>query len=567
MPRHSRVAIFLRVGLLPLVLIAAAVAGLGSYCEASDDLALAWLFSGIIALKPVASLPLYFHGLGHLLAGLYTAAPGVAWFGYLLGALLAGATVLTFAVLDKLLRPHLPPAALTLALVAFFALAWLEHWLWFSYVRVALLLAAAALLFAAQRPGRLGPLLVGLAGLLLAWLMRPSQATMGLAAALPGVLWLAGSLRRARPLLLSATLLLALATGLHARLETPFEAHLRQRDTQLARILDFELLRPVPHTPADSLGTAAIDQWLLGDTGLIDPVLAKGVYRFKGGEFLARTLPAKLGLRLGLLGRDYFPLLLALLATAAAGGRRPLARPRWFWLVQAGFGGGLLLLAGLAKLPPRLAMPLLDLWLLNNLIFLFKPASAENQPIGEAPHRQPAALPVRPRMRWAATAFCLLIGIAYGLKTAHRCQVLRQEQHEHQTSLAALRRLAPGAVRVLAGTNFLLKSLSPFRVADPGFGPVLQLTGWPAQDASQADLRRYLSGAAGQPQCLVRLAQPPAPGQTRPIVWVLSRPAARWLRRCRAADLPPLSVTDLGPLAGTADAELRRYRVQAAQKP
>ena len=566
MPRDSRVAIFLRVGLLPLVLIAAAVAGLGSYCEASDDLALAWLFSGIIALKPVASLPLYFHGLGHLLAGLYAAAPGVAWFGYLLGTLLAGATVLTFAVLDKLLRPHLPPAALTLALVAFFALAWLEHWLWFSYVRVALLLAAAAILFAAQRPGRLVPLLVGLAGLLLAWLMRPSQATMGLAAALPGALWLAGSPRRALPVLLSATLLLALATGLHARLETPFEAHLRQRDTQLARILDFELLRPVPRTAADSLGTAAIDQWLLGDTGLLDPILARGVYRFNVGEFLRHTLPAKLALRLGLLGRDYFPLLLALLATAAAVGRRPPARSRWFWLVQAGFSGGLLLLAGLAKLPPRLALPLLDLWLLNNLIFLLKPALAANQPVGEGVPWLRRGSAVRPRLRWAATAFCLLIGVAYGLKTAHRRRVLRWEQHEHQTSLASLRRLAPGAVRVLAGTNFLLKSLSPFCLADPGPGPVLQLTGWPAQDASQAALRRSLSGEADQPHCLVRLAQPSVPGLSRPVVWVLSRPAARWLRRRRAADLPPLIVTDLGPLTDSADAELRRFRVQTAQK-
>ena len=65
---HSRSGIFARVVLLPLLLILLTVAGLGSYYEASDDTTLAWLFSGVLALKPVSSVPLYFHGYGHLLA-------------------------------------------------------------------------------------------------------------------------------------------------------------------------------------------------------------------------------------------------------------------------------------------------------------------------------------------------------------------------------------------------------------------------------------------------------------------------------------------------------------------
>ncbi|MDB5234585.1 MAG: hypothetical protein JWR44_1578, partial [Hymenobacter sp.] len=99
MPNHSRFAIFARVVLLPLGLVLGTVAGLGSYYEASDDTSLAWLFSGVLALKPVPSVPLYFHGWGHLLAAAYTAVPGVAWFGVLLGGLLGWATMLTFAVL------------------------------------------------------------------------------------------------------------------------------------------------------------------------------------------------------------------------------------------------------------------------------------------------------------------------------------------------------------------------------------------------------------------------------------------------------------------------------------
>ena len=109
MPIHTRRAILFRVVLLPLVLMLGTVAGLGSYYETSDDSTLAWLFSGVLALKPVPSVPLYFHGYGHVLAAAYAAIPGVSWFGWLLGGLLAWATVLAFAVLDRWLRPLLPP--------------------------------------------------------------------------------------------------------------------------------------------------------------------------------------------------------------------------------------------------------------------------------------------------------------------------------------------------------------------------------------------------------------------------------------------------------------------------
>jgi hypothetical protein len=235
-PRHSRLAILLRVLLLPLGLIVGTVAGLGSYYEASDDTSLAWLFSGIVALKPVASLPLYFHGYGHGLAAAYAAVPGVAWFGLLLGLLLAGATVLACAVLDRLLRPYLQPGALALALVAFFGMAWLEHWLWFSYVRVALLLAATAVLFAGQRPGQRWALAVGLLGLGAAWLMRPSQAVLGLVAALPGAVWLAGGWRRIVPVVAGGAVLIALATGVAALRQTPPEARMQARDKYFARI-------------------------------------------------------------------------------------------------------------------------------------------------------------------------------------------------------------------------------------------------------------------------------------------------------------------------------------------
>jgi hypothetical protein len=345
----SRPAVFARAVLLPLLLALAVVLGLGSYFETSDDGTLAWLFAGALSGRPVTSVPLYLHGYGHLLARAYTAAPAGPWLGLLLAGLLAAASALWFAVLERLLRPWLRPGWLLLALALFFGLAWLEHWLWFSHARVALLLAAGGVLFGAQRPGRRGPLLLALAALGAAWLIRPGLAGLGAAAALPAAVWLAGGGRRAAPLLLGAGLLLGLAFGLAAWFQSPAEARVQARDARLARILDYELLVSTPRTTADSLGTAAISNWLLGDSTVVDPVLRGPVYHFYAPDFTSRVLPSKLKLRAGLLLRDYFPVLLALLTAAGAMLRRRPA-PLSFWLVQLGFAAGLLGLAGLLKL-------------------------------------------------------------------------------------------------------------------------------------------------------------------------------------------------------------------------
>ncbi|MFC7668679.1 hypothetical protein ACFQT0_15840 [Hymenobacter humi] len=372
MPGLFRFNVLLRF-LLPLVLILGTIAGLGSYYEASDDTSLTWLFSGVVALKPVASVPLYFHGLSHLLAAAYAASPGVPWVGVLLGGLLGAATVLIFTVLETMLRPHLRPGQLAAVLTLFFAVALLEHWLWFSYVRVALVLAGACLLFAAQRPGQKAPMLVGLLGLACAWLMRPSLAVLAFGATLPAVLLLAGQWRRALPLVVSAAVGLALATGTAALLQTPAEAQVQMRDKAFARILDFEQLQPQPRTTADSLGTAAIDLWIMGDSTVVNPSQLGRAYHFDARYFFARTFPAKLSQRLALLVRDYFPLLLALAVMAVVVWQRP-GRHGWFWLVQLGFTGFFVLLAGLLKLPPRLELPLLNFWLLANLAFLLRGA-------------------------------------------------------------------------------------------------------------------------------------------------------------------------------------------------
>jgi hypothetical protein len=473
-----------------------------------------------------------------VLAAAYAATPGVPWVGVLLGGLLGVATVLVFTVLETMLRPYLRPPQLVAVLTLFFAVAWLEHWLWFSYVRVALLLAGAGLLFAAQRPGQKLPLLVALGGLAGTWLMRPSLAVLAFGATLPAVLLLAGHWRRALPLIVAAGVGLALATGAAALLQTPAAARTQVRDKYFARILDFEQLQPRPRTTADSLGTEALDLWLMGDTTVVNPALLGRAYHFDAPRFFARTLPAKLALRMGLLVRDYFPLLLALAAIAVVVGQRP-GRHSWFWLVQLGFSGLFVLLAGVLKLPPRLELPLLNFWLLANVAFLLQ----EPRPISVL-------------FRRLGLGLGTLAVVLYGAKILHRRQVLGQEQQRHELALAEIKHATAGSIRVMAGTNDLLKSLSPCRVYAVGPGPVLLLSGWQSHDPSQASLRKHLSGAAGQDACLRHLAQ-----FSQNTKWLLSADAAQWLNRRFRYHTGKGPIVVLRPeMALAADTSLRFYQ-------
>lgn len=559
-PIHSRRAIFFRVVLLPLLLVWGTVAGLGSYYESSDDSTLAWLFSGVFALQPVPSVPLYFHGFGHGLAAAYAAMPGVSWFGWLVGSLLVWATMLTFAVLDRWLRPVLSPRWLVLVLVGFFMLAWLEHVLWFSHVRVALLLAGASVLFAAQRPGRWRALAVGLVGVVAAWLVRPSLAMLAVAAVVSAAVLLAGSWRRALPLLGSAFLGLALAAVLFSWQQTPREKQAQARDAYFAQILDFDQLRPQPRTPADSLGTAALSLWMMGDSTVINEGLRTRAYHFEATTFLQQDVPNKLLVRAHLLVRDYFPLLMAIALLSIGVLRRGGCRGE-FWLVQLGFAAVLIFLAGIYKLPARLAMPLLDFWLLTSLAFLFKEPTVFGAQNSAEPQRTPVAAGITSLFSAREQKGILLLGVLitafYGAKTLHRYHVLSRERNQHERAWAEIRLHTAGSVRVLAGTNDLLKSLSPFRVYSPGPGPLLMLSGWQSHDPSQAALRRHLTGAAGQAECLRRLAleAPATP-------WLLSSETARWLNQrflfdtTRGAPVVTLQAVK----AFSADTTLRYYQ-------
>jgi hypothetical protein len=502
---------FLFHTLLPLLLTVAVVLGLGSYFETSDDEHFALLFSGATAASPQPVLAQYFHGLGHGLAAAYTVAPLVPWYGLLLALLLLGATLLFFRVLYQLLRPHLRPRWLPGALALFFLLGWLEHWQWFSHVRVAALLSLSGLLVLAG-PGGRRRWLPGLLAILLGCLIRPSAAGLGLLAALPAAGWLAGRAEAApaRPIGAALGLWLAVQTTLSLT-ASPTAAEFRALDSRLALALDYQLTRPQPRTAADSLTVAAVNSWLFGADSLVSPAALDRIYHVDARYFFSRTLPAKLQLRLVLLARDYFPLLLALAVAAGFSFRLPRPARRWYWLTQLYFGAAVLLLAGLLKLPPRLALPLLDGWLLASLTAL----------LGGKVAAKPSTSRRRAWQVGMAGAAMLMVGL-YAAKAWHRTEILRAEQKRHAYGLKTLRHHrwydASYAVKhfahrlplpplVLAGTDDLFKSLSPFRRYSLGPQPVLLLTGWPAHEAGPRRLRQLLSGSAAQLPGLRQLAQ------------------------------------------------------------
>jgi hypothetical protein len=541
---------FLFHTLLPLMLVALVVFGLGSYFETSDDEHFALLFSGATAASPQPVLAQYFHGLGYGLAAAYTIAPLVPWYGLLTGLLLLGATLLYFRVLHQLLRSHLSPKLLLGSLILCFLLVWLEHWQWFSHVRVAALLSLGGLLVLAASGGR-ERWLPGLLAVLLGCLIRPSAAGLGLVAALPAAAWLAWraetSWRAARPLGAALGLWLVVQAVLHLT-APPEAAGFRALDSRLALALDYQLTRPQPRTAADSLTVAAVDSWLFGADTLVNPAALDRIYHFDQRYSLTHTLPAKLQLRLGLLARDYFPLLLALAVGAGLSFRLPRLARRWYWLTQLYFGAAVLLLAGLLKLPPRLALPLLDGWLLASLVALL-----DNEP-------KTGLFKLRQVLRIGlGGAGAVVIGL-YLTKTWHRTEVLRAEQKQHARSLENVRyhrwydasftvkyfeRPLPLPPLVLGGTDDLFKSLSPFCRYSLGPRPVLLLTGWPAHEAGPRRLRQLLSGQAAQLPGLRQLALLEY-GYTP--LWLLSDDVAPVLAR-QLGGAPPFRPWQVAPEA------------------
>ena len=529
--------LFRRV-LLPALLLLGAGWGLGCYFETNDDPAIILLLRGTAAGAPVTNLHLYFHGVGAVLAGLYQLFPAVPWFGLVLYALLFVATVLVFSVLDQLLTGRVPPTRITALLVLFFLVAWLEHGLWFNYVRVPVLLAGAAVLFAAQRPQRRGPFWLAVAAFGLSWLIRPSPALLGLLIAAPGAWWLSG--RRALPVLFAALLWAGIGAAVLRSVSDPQTKALAALDVPKAHLNDYQILRPTPRSAADSLGLQAVAHWMMADSTLINEALFRQATQYEPLWFLRTVAPRKLQVVLRLLVRDYFPLLLlqAVLLTWVAT-TRGLPQRRWFWLTQAGYVGLLLLLGIVLKLPPRVGLPLFDFWVLGNLVYVLRETRSVS--------------PARP-LAFVLLALTVAAG-PYAYKTWHRRTVLQAERRQNQQLRAQL--TAPLPATALLVTDVLpatYKAASPFRNPDPHPANMMMLSGWTTANSSQAAWRRQLTGTRDFTESMRRLAR------SGPRVrWLLTPSGARILNKQLSTSNSAPTQLQPEPKVRTGAADTLRY--------
>ncbi|MDF7811265.1 hypothetical protein [Hymenobacter sp. YC55] len=482
--------LFRRV-LLPALLLLLACWGLGCYFETNDDPAIILLLRGTAAAAPVTDLHLYFHGFGALFAGLYQLFPAVPWFGLMLYALLYVATVLVFSVLDQLLTGRVSPAKQVALLVLFFFVAWLEHGFWFNYVRVPLLLAGAGVLFAAQRPQHWGAFYLGVVAFGLSWLIRPAPALMGLLIAAPGAWWLSG--RRALPILLSAVLWAGIGAAVLSLTSSSQTKTLAALDVPKAHLNDYQILRPVPRTPSDSLGLQAVANWMMADSTIINEAMFRRATQYQPLWFLRTIAPLKLQVMLRLVVRDYFPLLLlqALLLIWIAK-TQGLRQRQWFWLTQAGYVGLLLVLGIIMKLPPRVGLPLFDFWVLSNLLYVLRETRLSSA--------------TRP-LTLVLTALAVAAG-PYAYKTWHRRTVLQAERRHNQQLRAQLTAALPANTLLI--TDVLpatYKAASPFRNPDPHPAKMMMLSGWTTANPSQAVWRQQLTGTRAYAESIRSLAK------------------------------------------------------------
>ncbi|QNH60638.1 hypothetical protein [Hymenobacter sediminicola] len=524
--------LFRRV-LLPALLMLAVAAGLGSYFETNDDAAIIQLLRGTTAATPVTTLYLYFHGLSAVLAWLYQAMPEVPWYALLLYALLYAATAGTFTFLDRLLVGRLPAGWAMLLLTLFFLVAWLEHGFWFNYVRVPILLAGVGVLCAAQRPQSRWALWWGLLAFALSWLIRPSAALLGLLAAAPGAWWLSG--RRSLPVL-GGAVAWAIVGAVWLQLTwSPAAATFRRLDVLKSNLLDFQLAAPPVKqlTATDSLGLAATQQWLLADSTLINEAFfVRAAPLPTPRYFLTHIAPAKLSQTLPQLVRDYFPLLLLLLASILLQTGRGVPHSRSFWLLQAGYVGLMLVLAAVLKLPPRIALPLLDLWVLSNLaLVLMRPA---------APRQAP----------WIILGVLAVVLVPYAYKTLHRHTTLiierklNRAERQRLTALAHAHQSSPPNLIVSDAFEATYKAESPFAVDGP-LVRRLSVAGWTSLHPSQAVWRHQLTGTRDFAKSLHRLAQ------RADVAWVLT-PGSAQTFNYQLAQLPGPRI-QLVPAEGQTD--------------
>jgi hypothetical protein len=488
---------------LPILLFLVSALVLGCYFETNDDYYIVFLLRGVGLIHPVTDLHLYLHGIAAGLAHLYQVLPDLPWYGILLYGLLLAAIILLFGVLDRATSTW--PVWLRVALlVLFFVAGCLENVLRMNFTRVPILLAGATILFGLQRlqyhKGRDWWWLAGGILLLLAWAIRPSGAFLGLIVVAPALFWLAPH-RRGIVLLLFYAGILTGASAWQMLHRTEAQQQYQRIDVLKANYKDYGLYRMQAHTHRDSVGLESLDVWWgLGDTTLVNNNFFKRTATVSAAYSFGTILPSKTKSFFGRLAGDYFLIAFLALGLLWALWRQPHSlRQNWWGYLYALYMGALIVVLGLAlQLPPRLATPMLGLFLVVLALY-------------SLPRITVWPFLSRIQGRAALVILVFLLG-GYVVKTMRRAYRHHQEQERFEQYLALVNQYV--GTRPLIQASVEVHSLSPFKNYDLGHGPVLVLNGWTAHDPSQLAILRRLTGTDQYAAAMQQLT-------TRPdVVWL-----------------------------------------------
>lgn len=466
---------------LPALLFGLTYALIGFYYETNDDQIITLLLRGLSIQPALTDLSIYFFGFSQLLAWLYGVLPQAPWYGLLLYGWLLVATMLAFWLLLRAF-PGLKPWQRWALLTGFYFFCWLEHVMWFNYLRVPLLLAGTSYLFLLRHQGgreafRWGPWLLSGALLLTALCIRPSAAMLGLLVVGPAALLAGGTpARRWTPPAFLLALTLAFLLWRQYQ-QTPATRQYQQLDLWKSAILDYGIYQPRIQGPADSLAFAAIGHWLLADRQVLNQDFYRQHGRISLAYVLGRQARGKIQALLVALVRDQFLLLWLnglllgwLWVTRAPQARRLAGYGLYFWLLLLAIGIGL-------KLPPRVLTPCLSLYTLVQLSLWPRQGTL-------------------PLTRWYKLAFfvTLVAGLGYLAKVAHRSWLQQQRQLHHERFIAQVARISRGQVLVYSALPDYFRSLSPLRNYDFGARVLFPLTGWSTLDPGYAGFYQRLTG-------------------------------------------------------------------------
>ncbi|GEO03914.1 hypothetical protein AAE02nite_15780 [Adhaeribacter aerolatus] len=494
---------------LPGLLLGLTYLLLGFYYETNDDIIISLLLRGIAIQPPLGDLTLYFHGWGQVLRGGYQLMPSIPWYGLFLYGCLYLATVLAFMWGFRALATFNFIKVLALVLV-FYISTWLEHAMWFNYMRVPLLLAGTSYLITQGGSSKSKNTWLPAAGLLflVALSIRPSAAILGLLIVWPASLLINPatkiSLRLFRPLIFY----LFIAAGFliyHKLNQRPAETQYQRLDWLKSTVLDFEIYQPQPRTQKDKLAFQAINKWFLADTNVINEAFYKRAGSVNLAYILTEAVPAKLPDLVTGLVKDHF-FILAINAflvffsfknqpTEPTQNRKLICSYQvYFWLL-------VLALGILLKLPPRVITPCLSLYTLVNAAIFFRSVKSDQFNFKKF------------KVIWLILILLFLLQL---YKIKHRAGWQQNNQATNEAFISTLGNSFAGQIIVTQILPDYFRSLSPFRNYNFGNNHLFLLTGWNTLAPGKQLYYKKLTGQTDFAKAVLTLSR------QKNTVWLLS---------------------------------------------